>query len=1250
MDFSLLTTSITYTGIESSLASDFAALKTKFVNNGVPVIIGESGPARYENWSGNTGYSPENAATHRANRLTFIDLLFGTARANGIVPVYWENGIFPDFEYRSEGDFSLIDRVTGQPNSPESAEVIQRMVDAVNNSPPPPPTPPAIGGNLDNYVFGTGEHGETVYTQAVWSLTGTNLTTAQAAGTKLVLRLSQAPNAALQLVWQGPANELWWKQTDILGPTGDILNAGNATWNSVTNTLTINLSAAADYSTFTAQPDLNLIIAYYGGDSVNDLGIISVNLVSGDVPTPPTTITGNLGNYRFGTDDGVNYTNYNQAVWELTSPQVTTAQTAGTKLVLQLSQAPADSLDFVWQGPTNAAGDPSLWWKQTDILGPTGDILNASYATWNSGTSTLIINLSAAADYSTFTSQPDLNLIIVYHGGDSVNDLGIVSASLTGGEAANPAPSYPPSTPSITTVATPLYSKWPFHVGAAVPGWGVYPYSVDGNAIDSNSQQFPLLDHFKVYVAENDMKPESIMPSQWQSWYNSNNPLPYDAAHPYRWTNSDALLHIAEKNGKDVRGHVLIWHAQTPEVFFRTGDKDSALVSKEVLYQRMEQHIKTVFERYGGRIKWWDVVNESVGDSGGPRPGGDPASGGSRYTEIMESSGATGNDRYEYILKSFQWARQYADANGGHDVKLYLTDYNIEYSGAKQTEFLNLLDYLITNNAPIDGVGMQSHISIHWPTVTEFSNAIDQFTARVRGGKNLTVQICELDISVFAYNDTRAELPPEELTPALSTLAQLYRDLFDTFYDKYLANKLEMVLVWGLSDAHSWLNDRLNKTRVDHCLLFDRSYQPKEAFNRLITGPVAPPPPVAFTDSKTMVDSAPVFTAPASGDPGTINGDGTITLVGTQVVDYLFPGIPVADANNTNNIATISEFDYFVIQYSGVTYTGAGNQTEVRWRQIGTGAGGTEFAPHGGNQYPQLNDGNTIPNGNTRFDVSSITNAGIAISGTANTNFTFKVDSVTFYVAEKITINFVADDVSIGYTYGGTTLSPIVDAKVLHPIGALPTISASDYPAGYTFGGWQFGTTPVTATTRVAANTWTMLTAKWNPVRSPETYYLNLGISNVVTSNSTGGSLVNSATNDTDGYLVLNYTANDQRALIGLNGRLNNPDSGEYITIGSALQAAASITLSITATTNDGGANYRVIIGRNAGSDWAWSETSVDNKNLAGGIIGQAFTTKNNQPSPPGSEIWDPTVLILQSRAAVTHTYTISEIKFELTF
>ena len=145
-------------------------------------------------------------------------------------------------------------------------------------------TPNPIAGNLGNYVFGTQQDAiDPNYQQAYWSLSQNNVALAQTAGTKLVFELSTNPinaeNAAMQLIWQSPENELWWQSTDIFYSVGTITNG--STWDAKTGTLTIDLETVLpDYASFIEQPSVNFILAYYGAENINDLGIISANLVA----------------------------------------------------------------------------------------------------------------------------------------------------------------------------------------------------------------------------------------------------------------------------------------------------------------------------------------------------------------------------------------------------------------------------------------------------------------------------------------------------------------------------------------------------------------------------------------------------------------------------------------------------------------------------------------------------------------------------------------------------------------------------------------------------------------------------------------------------------------------------------------------------------------------------------------------------------------------------------------------------------
>jgi len=111
----------------------FNNMKTKFINNNIPVIIGENGPARYVKHKNNPGYSSANVATAQQKRLAYIDYFYGKAKENGIIPCYWENGSYSG-DTAEEGDFTLIIRSNGQPNSTESRTVIEHMIAAINNT------------------------------------------------------------------------------------------------------------------------------------------------------------------------------------------------------------------------------------------------------------------------------------------------------------------------------------------------------------------------------------------------------------------------------------------------------------------------------------------------------------------------------------------------------------------------------------------------------------------------------------------------------------------------------------------------------------------------------------------------------------------------------------------------------------------------------------------------------------------------------------------------------------------------------------------------------------------------------------------------------------------------------------------------------------------------------------------------------------------------------------------------------------
>ncbi len=73
-------------GEEADLAKLFKSMKTQFVDKGIPVILGEFGAIRRSNLSGS------NLSLHLASRAYYLKVVVQQAKANGMVPFYWDEG------------------------------------------------------------------------------------------------------------------------------------------------------------------------------------------------------------------------------------------------------------------------------------------------------------------------------------------------------------------------------------------------------------------------------------------------------------------------------------------------------------------------------------------------------------------------------------------------------------------------------------------------------------------------------------------------------------------------------------------------------------------------------------------------------------------------------------------------------------------------------------------------------------------------------------------------------------------------------------------------------------------------------------------------------------------------------------------------------------------------------------------------------------------------------------------------------
>jgi len=301
-------------------------------------------------------------------------------------------------------------------------------------------------------------------------------------------------------------------------------------------------------------------------------------------------------------------------------------------------------------------------------------------------------------------------------------------------------------------------------------------------------------EQFNSIVAENCMKSMFMQPREGEFYFKD----------------ADQFVAYGEKSNMNIVGHTLIWHSQAPRWFFT--DKEGKDVSREVLIERMRNHIHTVVSRYKGRIHGWDVVNEAILDNGEYRK--------SKFYEIIGE---------EFIPLAFQFAHE-ADP----EAELYYNDYSTAIP-AKRKGILEMAKKLQAAGIKIDGLGMQEHHGLTHASIAETEQTILDFAAL-----DVKVMVTEMDISVLphARRHVGAELtdtaaykkaldPYQEGLPEdkMNELGQRYVDFFKLYLKHQ--DKISRVTLWGVGDADSWKNGWPIEGRTDYPLLFDRNYEPK---------------------------------------------------------------------------------------------------------------------------------------------------------------------------------------------------------------------------------------------------------------------------------------------------------------------------------------------------------------------------------------------------------------------------------------
>lgn len=233
-------------------------------------------------------------------------------------------------------------------------------------------------------------------------------------------------------------------------------------------------------------------------------------------------------------------------------------------------------------------------------------------------------------------------------------------------------------------------------------------------------------------------------------------------------------------------------------------------------YAKVDSLLKTTIQQiaghFKGKVRGWDVINEMFADG----PAG-------AIRNNTNTANATANDVFvwsEYLgrdfgVKAFNYA-----AEADPTAKLFINDYNLEFSVAKLDSLIAYVAEIRGRGAKVDGIGTQMHVSINTN-----KNQIDNHFIKL-AATGLLVHISELDIGVNTNNATSLVFT-QDLENAQ---AEMYNYIVTSYMRHVPKPQRYGVTIWGLLDNQSWRY----KNGADYPLLYNPAGAKKKAYEAVL--------------------------------------------------------------------------------------------------------------------------------------------------------------------------------------------------------------------------------------------------------------------------------------------------------------------------------------------------------------------------------------------------------------------------------